>query len=559
MNISYCYNCGKEKTYEVHYPVTDELANEWEISDELKTLFNEREGKRCTGCGANIRSQVFAKAIIESKFGYSAKNLVEWVTLANQNNLNVCEINSCHELHATLKKLSNYTHAEYGTSSQQDIENLTYQDNRYDLVLHSEVLEHVNNPAKAMDECRRVINNQGLVLYTIPIVWNRKTRNRTKIISGKTKYILPKSYHGQKTEDYLVRHEFGGDVGKLLKSKVALAQASVQTYVLSSEKNGTFMTQKEINNIKYSEKQSEEKIRIMNKDNTTLENDYERMVPEFHKGTLTYAEHITRYDSAKSLVNNKIVLDIASGSGYGTKILASKAKYVYGVDVNQKAINYAKKMYNAKNIEYLVGDGEKIPLENDSVDLVTTFETIEHIKDYRKFLDEVSRVLKDEGMAIVSTPNDLEFAEGNHFHLHEFTYNELKGLLKKHFKHIDSYFQATSKFVALGDESIFNREGEIKVPVINLSPTHPNKYLYFYLVCSNKPIKNKIKPIASIGEHYSDRLLQQEKQKHQKVINDLLNENNKLEREITNIRKSKSYKLAKKLSSVRNKARIKRN
>ncbi len=64
-----------------------------------------------------------------------------------------------------------------------------------------------------------------------------------------------------------------------------------------------------------------------------LVNDYERMVPEFHKDNLIYAEHITRYMAAKPLMKNKVVLDIASGSGYGTKMLAETAKYVYGVDV----------------------------------------------------------------------------------------------------------------------------------------------------------------------------------------------------------------------------------
>lgn len=151
--------------------------------------------------------------------------------------------------------------------------------------------------------------------------------------------------------------------------------------------------------------------------NDKLENDYERMVPEYHEGKLIYAEHVTRYLAAQSVVKDKVVLDIASGSGYGTKILAESAKFVYGVDVNEAAVNYSKKKYASKNIEYLVGDGESIPLKDNSVDVVITFETIEHIKNYSKFLDEVARVLKPDGLAIVSTPNDLEFAEGNHFSL----------------------------------------------------------------------------------------------------------------------------------------------
>lgn len=237
----------------------------------------------------------------------------------------------------------------------------------------------------------------------------------------------------------------------------------------------------------------------------TLENDYERMVPEFHKDHLIYAEHITRYLAAKPIIEDKVVLDIASGSGYGTKILAESAKYVYGVDVNETAINYSKKHYSGKNIEYLVGDGESIPLGDASVDIVVTFETIEHIKDYKKFLKEVSRVLKKDGLLILSTPNDIEFAEGNHFHLHEFEYDELVSLVKKYYRNVDSYFQSTWKYVSVGSERDLNND--VSGMVLNLTKKRRDQHLYFYLLCSNRKITEKIEHIAALGEHYSDREL----------------------------------------------------
>lgn len=243
----------------------------------------------------------------------------------------------------------------------------------------------------------------------------------------------------------------------------------------------------------------------------TLENDYERMVPEFHKDHLIYAEHITRYVAAKPIIKDKVVLDIASGSGYGTKILAESAKYIYGVDVNETAINYSKKHYSGKNIEYLVGDGESIPIGDASVDVVVTFETIEHIKDYKKFLKEVGRVLKKDGLLILSTPNDIEFAEGNHFHLHEFEYDELVSLVKKHFKNVDSYFQSTWKYVSVGSEKELN--SDVKGTVLNLTSKTRDQHLYFYLLCSNRTITEKVEHVAALGEHYSDRQL------HEKELN----------------------------------------
>ena len=298
----------------------------------------------------------------------------------------------------------------------------------------------------------------------------------------------------------------------------------------------------------------------------TLENDYERMVPEFHKDRLIYAEHVTRYLAAKPVVKGKVVLDIASGSGYGTKILAESAKFVYGVDVNEIAVNYSRKNYSGKNIEYLVGDGESIPLSENSVDVVITFETIEHIKNYRKFLDEVARILRPDGLLIVSTPNDVEFSEGNHFHLHEFKYNELTSLLRKYYKNIDSYFQSTWKYVAIGteDELSHDKSGE----VLNLTKKNRDQHLYFYLLCSNRNISERIDFIAAVGEHYSDKQLQQKDMAYEEKISNLSGEitksNNDLEEahghiielqnQLTNIKQSKGYRLYQSARSAKHRA-----
>ena len=281
-----------------------------------------------------------------------------------------------------------------------------------------------------------------------------------------------------------------------------------------------------------------------------LDNDYERMVPEYHKQTLTYAEHLTRYESASEIVKNKTVLDIASGSGYGTKMLANHARFVYGVDVNSKAVEYSRQEFGASNIEYLVGDGQKIPLDDNSVEVVTTFETIEHIKDYEKFLDEIVRVMRDDGVAVVSTPNDLEFAEGNHFHLHEFEYEELYNLLKKRFRYIDPYFQATSKFVAVGSSDFFEEEGLKNITLQNMAKISKNKYLYFYMVCSNKKITRRIKTLGAIGEHYSDRDLMQQRHNDKVRIMETDEKVNNLQREVNRLKSSRSYRLATRYNSL---------
>lgn len=234
MTKAYCYNCGQPATYTYAYPVDEKLQREWEISDSLRAIFNKREGSICVTCGVNIRAQGLAKAILDSGFGLGQKNLIKWVAEANKLNLAVCELNSCHELHSTLSKLKNYKYAEFGTKDQQDIEKLTYKNNSFDLVLHSETLEHVNDPRKAMNECRRVIKKNGLVLFTVPIVWTRRTRRRAKLVNGLRQDILEPSYHGKIAEDYIVYYEYGSDIDKLLGVGVIYSNWENQNYVFYS-------------------------------------------------------------------------------------------------------------------------------------------------------------------------------------------------------------------------------------------------------------------------------------------------------------------------------------
>lgn len=243
-----------------------------------------------------------------------------------------------------------------------------------------------------------------------------------------------------------------------------------------------------------------------------LENDYERMVPEFHRDRLIYAEHLTRYLAARPFVAGKDVLDIASGSGYGAQLLAGTARFVHGVDVDPDAVAYAERHYAAENVAYRVGDAVAIPLDDDSVDVVVTFETIEHIADHRAFLAEIKRVLRPGGVALVSTPNEREFSEGNHFHLHEFEYDELLGLCREHFAHVEPYFQSTWKYVAVGSEQ--ELASDVDATLLNLAPKVPDRHLYFYLVCSDRQVSERVPYVGALGEHYSDRELNEREQRH---------------------------------------------
>lgn len=302
-----------------------------------------------------------------------------------------------------------------------------------------------------------------------------------------------------------------------------------------------------------------------------LPNDFERMIPEYHKGGLIYGEHIIRYEGCVKFIKNKVVLDIASGSGYGTAILAKSAEKVYGVDISADSIQYAKENYAAKNIKYLVGDGENIPLPNSSIDTVVSFETIEHVKDYEQFIKEIKRVLKPNGQLIISTPNDIEFAEGNHFHLHEFKYQELKKLLRKYFKSTESYFQGTWTYSALLPESMLSKEWEKDIKTRNVAPLTIDQALYFFLICSESPIKTNLDPLGAISGHYSERKLQEKEkltlqhvQNLQVIADNRANEIKirdkqikQLESHLHRIFNSKSWQLARAVAKVKQKLSMK--
>jgi len=236
-----------------------------------------------------------------------------------------------------------------------------------------------------------------------------------------------------------------------------------------------------------------------------LKNDGERMIPEFHQSTLIYAEHIQRYLALEGVCAGKKVLDIASGSGYGTQILGGFASEVIGVDISGEAIQYARIHYNSETVEFRQGSCSYIPIEDNSVDVVVSFETIEHLDDYVTFLDEIQRVLSPDGICIISTPNDIESPPENHFHIHEFKYEELDSLLKERFAFVESYFQTSFKGIYLSKLSEAVETGSQKVEVQNFAPIEPDRVLYFFFICSNEKPVTEILSTFAIGEHLSGR------------------------------------------------------
>ncbi|HXG09844.1 MAG TPA: class I SAM-dependent methyltransferase [Gemmataceae bacterium] len=170
-----------------------------------------------------------------------------------------------------------------------------------------------------------------------------------------------------------------------------------------------------------------------------LEYTGERVVPGKIDRALWH-EHLARYVFAAHFVKDRTVLDAGCGCGYGAAFLAARgAARVLGVDISAEAIAYARAHYRRDNLEYRVSDVVALDLGDRMFDVVVSFEVIEHLADAEKFLAEVARVLKEEGLFLVSTPNRLAYRRGqepNPFHTREFDGDEFRRLLGRFFPRV---------------------------------------------------------------------------------------------------------------------------
>ena len=169
----------------------------------------------------------------------------------------------------------------------------------------------------------------------------------------------------------------------------------------------------------------------------------ERFVPWAREAAVAY-EHLHRYIWASELVKGKRVLDLACGEGYGSNILARDAAYVCGVDIDNGAIQHARSRYSRPNLEFVKASVTAVPVtEASSFDVIICFEAIEHIDAHDALMLEVVRLLKPDGLFIVSTPNKAVYRVGNEepnpFHVRELTFEEFHALLMRHFPDV-SYF-----------------------------------------------------------------------------------------------------------------------
>lgn len=221
-----CNTCGfrgRPLNREVLWP---ELIAAWELTPQWARWMNEREGSRCAWCGTTLRSSGLAGAIVaavNAAAGTQATHLAALFRDRRARALAIAEINSAGNLHRYLARCPGLRHSEFGSKTlpSENLMALSYADRSFDLVVTSEVLEHVPDAQRALAEIRRVLKPGAAHVFTVPVVADRVSRRRARLAAdGAIVHLLPPSHHGTaQTEqnDFLVFHEFGSDFEALCR------------------------------------------------------------------------------------------------------------------------------------------------------------------------------------------------------------------------------------------------------------------------------------------------------------------------------------------------------
>jgi SAM-dependent methyltransferase len=163
----------------------------------------------------------------------------------------------------------------------------------------------------------------------------------------------------------------------------------------------------------------------------------ERTLPDVPEENYWYRRHVAVYEWIAERCAGLNVVDLASGEGYGSDILARRAATVVGVDANPEAYEHARLRYRRPNLSFVRGLVEEYA---EPCDAIVFLQTIEHIHEPERLLDQIASIAP---VAYISTPNRLTLAgpdvekSENPWHIKEYDIGEYRELLAPHFSSVE--------------------------------------------------------------------------------------------------------------------------
>jgi len=222
-------------------------------------------------------------------------------------------------------------------------------------------------------------------------------------------------------------------------------------------------------------------------------------------GAIWY-EHWHRYHFAAPLATGRVVIDAASGEGYGSALLGKHAARVIGIDASAQAVALARRRYaSASNVEFVEGRCEALPVAHASADLFVSFETLEHLESPRALVAEAARVLRPQGLFIVSTPNKALYSDAtgyrNPFHPSELYESEFVDVLHERFPAVTLLGQRVDAYSAIWPLAGPPDRAQLVQGVVDgageAMPGLPDP-LYFIAFCAASPAA-----LAAFGTQFS--------------------------------------------------------
>jgi len=226
-SVGHCTSCGSLNIFVNDLDQRATLINiidSWNLSDKFKKKLLERENYFCVNCLANYRQRAHAEAVLYVLGLERSGKLV--TKLKSETSFKIYETAAYNIFrNDALRNIDNYVVSEYfdghlpGTFvngiRNEDLEHLTFQDNSFNVLINSDVLEHVSNLDKALSEVKRVLKPGGFHVFTLPVDYELpKTTERAIVIDGKIKHIMKPVLHGDtiRGSGILAFRDFGKDV-----------------------------------------------------------------------------------------------------------------------------------------------------------------------------------------------------------------------------------------------------------------------------------------------------------------------------------------------------------